>query len=261
MFVATPALLHTFGISQSSLNAHADVLTVRAQLPSTGGLALVSGEYIGTSPNAPCPAGMCILNPVIQAASKLPAGTSVPNTVITPQAVKALGETPVPVGWLIQAPSALTAVQVNAARQAALSLGATIETKSGQLSLGQISNAATIGGLLLALGVLAMTAGLIRSETARDLRTLTATGAGARTRRALAGVTAGVLAFLGAALGTVAAILAVVVWAHSSLIQTFGNVPWSDIGLLVIGMPLIGGAAGWLLGGRQPSAVSRQPLE
>jgi putative ABC transport system permease protein len=261
MFVATPALLHTFGISQGSLNAQADVLTVRAQLPSTGDLALVSGEYIGTSPNAPCPAGMCILNPVIQAASKLPAGTSVPNTVITPQAVKALRETPVPVGWLIQAPSALTAVQVNAARQAALSIGATIETKSGQLSLGQISNGATIGGLLLALGVLAMTAGLIRSETTRDLRTLTATGAGARTRRALAGVTAGVLAFLGAALGTVAAILAVVVWAHSSLIQTFGNVPWSDIGLLVIGMPLIGAAAGWLLGGRQPSAVSRQPLE
>jgi putative ABC transport system permease protein len=136
-----------------------------------------------------------------------------------------------------------------------------VETKSGQLSLGQISNAATIGGLLLALGVLAMTAGLIRSETARDLRTLTATGAGARTRRALAGVTAGVLALLGAALGTVAALLAGAVWAHSALTQTFGNVPWSDIGLLVVGMPLAGAAAGWLLGGRAPSAVARQPLE
>jgi hypothetical protein len=37
--------------------------------------------------------------------------------------------------------------------------------------------------------------------------------------------------------------------------------PWSDIGLLVIGMPLVGAAVAWLLGGRQPSAVSRQPLE
>ena len=99
-------------------------------------------------------------------------------------------------------------MQVNAARQAALGLGATVETKSGQLSLGQISSGATIGGLLLALGVLAMTAGLIRTETARDLRTLTATGAGARTRRALTGVTAGMLALLGAALGALAAILA-----------------------------------------------------
>ncbi len=106
-----------------------------------------------------------------------------------------------------------------------------------------------------------MTVGLIRSETARDLRTLTATGAGARTRRALTGVTAGVLALLGAALGTVAALLAGAVWAHSALVQTFGNVPWSDVALLVVGMPLVGAIAGWLLGGRAPSAVSRQPLE
>ena len=114
--------------------------------------------------------------------------------MITEQAVKALHETIVPVGWLVQAPSALTPVQINAARQAAVALGTTIETKSGQLGLGQISNGATIGGLLLALGVLAMTVGLIRSETASDLRTLTATGAGWRTRRALTGVTAGVIA-------------------------------------------------------------------
>jgi putative ABC transport system permease protein len=261
MYVATPQLLAAYGITQGSLNPRADVLTVRAGLPSTRGLGLVNGEFLAAERNEPCPAGMCILNPVIQEVSKLPAGTSVPNSVITDKAVKALGETSVPVGWLVTAPSGLTPAQVNAARQAALGLGTTVETKSGQLGLGQISNGATIGGLLLALGVLAMTAGLIRSETARDLRTLTATGAGARTRRALAGVTAGVLAFLGAALGTVAALLAGASWAHSALTQTFGNVPWPDIGLLAVGMPLIGAAAGWLLGGRAPSAVSRQPLE
>jgi len=176
-------------------------------------------------------------------------------------AVKALHETIVGVGWLIQAPSALTAVQVNAARQAAVGLGATIESKSGQLSLGEISNGATIGGLLLALGVLAMTVGLIRSETVSDLRTLTAAGAGARTRRALTGVTACVIAFLGAALGVAGGSLAVFVWGHADLATTFADVPWSDIGLLVIGMPLIGGTAAWLLSGRQPSAVSRQSLE
>ena len=260
-WVATPALLKAFGISQGEVNPAADVLTARAMLPSTGNLALVSGSYLAQPPNTPCPAGMCIQNPVIQEVSKLPAGTSVPNTVITEGAVKALHETMVPAGWLVTAPSALTAVQVNAARQAAVGLGTTIETKSGQLSLGEISNGATIGGLLLALGVLAMTVGLIRSETVSDLRTLTAAGAGAKTRRALTGVTAGVIAFLGAALGAVGGCLAVFVWSHADLTTTFGNMPWSDIGLLVIGMPLIGGAAGWLLSGRQPSAVSRQPLE
>ena len=80
MYVATPALLKTFGISQSEVNPAADVLTMRPGLPSTGGLALVNGAYLATSPNAPCPAGLCILNPVIQEIIKLPAGTSVPNT-------------------------------------------------------------------------------------------------------------------------------------------------------------------------------------
>jgi putative ABC transport system permease protein len=260
MYVATPALLKAFDITASEVNPAADVLTVRAGLPSTGGLALVSGSYLAQSPPG-CPAGLCLLNPVIQEVGKLPPGTSVPNMVITEQAVRALHEAIVPVGWLVQAPAALTPAQINAARQAAVALGTTIETKSGQLSLGQISTGATIGGILLALGVLAMTVGLIRSETAGDLRTLTATGAGARTRRALTGVTAGVIALLGAALGSVAAFLASLTWAHSSLTQTFGNVPWADIGLLVIGMPLVGAAAGWLLGGRAPSAVARQPLE
>jgi len=260
MYVATRALLKAFGISKSEVNPHADVLTMRALLPSTGGLALVNGVFLYQSPPG-CPAGMCILNPVIQTTSKLPAGTSVPNTVITENAVKALHETSIPVGWLIQARSALTPVQINAARQAALSLGTTIETKNGQPSLGEISNGATIGGLLLALGVLAMTVGLIRKETAGDLRTMTAAGAGGRTRRALAGVTSGVIAFLGAALGTTAACLAVLAWSHADLTATFRNVPWSDIGLLVIGMPLIGAATAWLLGGRQPPAVSCQPLE
>jgi putative ABC transport system permease protein len=259
-YVATPALLKAFGISQAEISPGVDVLTARGQLPSTGGLALVNGDYLSQSPPG-CPAGMCILSPVIQEESRLPAGSALPNTVITEQAVRALHETVLPVGWLVQAPAALTPAQVNAARQSALGLGTTIETKSGQLGLGEISNGATIGGLLLALGVLAMTVGLIRSETRRDLRTLTAAGASARTRRALTGVTAGVIGFLGAALGTVAAFLAVLTWAHSDLIETFANVPWSDVGLLVIGMPLVGGIAGWLLGGRQPSAVSRQPLE
>jgi len=260
MYVATPALLKAFGISASEVNPAADVLTVRAGLPSTGGLALVSGVFVAQPPPG-CPAGMCLLNPVIQEVSKLPAGTAMPNMVITEQAVRALHETIVPVGWLVQAPAALTPAQINAARQAAVGLGTTIQTKSGQLSLGQISDGATIGGLLLALGVLAMTVGLIRSETSGDLRTLTATGAGARTRRALTGVTAGSIALLGAALGTVTAFLAALSWAHASLTGTFSNVPWADVGLLVIGMPLAGAAAGWLLGGRAPSAVARQPLE
>jgi putative ABC transport system permease protein len=260
MYVATPALLKAFGISASEVEPGADVLTVRAELPSTGGLALVSGSYLVGERNS-CSAGECMLSPVIQGVRQLPAGTAVPNTVITESAVKALHETPVPVGWLVTAPKSLTPAQINAARQGAVAIGTTVATKSGQLSLNEISNGATGGGLLLALGILAMTVGLIRSETAGDLRTLTAAGATARTRRALTAATAGVLALLGAALGTVAGFLASLSWAHSSIILTFGNVPWPNIGLLLIGMPLSAAAGGWLLGGRQPAAIARQPLD
>ena len=64
--------------------------------------------------------------------------------------------------------------------------------------------------MLLALGILAMTVGLIRSEAAGDVRTLTATGASSATRRMLTAATAGGLAILGVALGTAGAYAAVV---------------------------------------------------
>ena len=96
LWVATPALLKAFGISPSQLNPAAEVLTARAMLPSSGNLILVSGSYLAQPPNTPCPVGLCIQNPVVQEVGKLPAGTSVPNTVITEGAVKALHETMVP---------------------------------------------------------------------------------------------------------------------------------------------------------------------
>jgi putative ABC transport system permease protein len=263
LYVATPALLKGYGISPSEVNPDADILTMRPGLAGVSSrVALVSGAYFGLPANAPiCPAGDCIDNPVIQTIPALPSGEHAPNTLITESAVSALGMQAVPVGWIIQSPTTLTAAQINAARQDALVVGSTVETKSGQLSLGEISEYSTIGGIGVALGVLAMTVGLIRGETTGDLRTLTAAGASARIRRALTGVTAGALALLGAVLGTVAGFLAALAFAHSSVSGTFDNLPWIDIALLVVGMPLVAAAAGWLLGGRAPTAVARQALE
>ena len=107
-----------------------------------------------------------------------------------------------------------------------------------------------------------MTVGLIRSETAGDLRTLTAAGASARTRRALTGVTAGAIALLGAALGAVAGFLAVLAWAHADL---SGDVrqralerhrPARHRHAADRPQPRAGSSAA-----AQPSAVSRQALE
>ena len=111
----------------------------------------------------------------------------------------------------------------------AIAAGATIGTKSGELGLSEISDGATAVGVLIALGVLVMTVGLIRSETARDLRSLTAAGASRRTRRTLTAATAGAIGLLGAVLGAAAATIAGIAWARSSLSTTFGHVPPVDL--------------------------------
>ena len=81
--------------------------------------------------------------------------------------------------------------QLEDARQTANSLGATIETKSSMERLSELTDWATAVGILLALGVLVMSVGLIPSGTAGELRILTATGASGVTRSTLAGTTAG----------------------------------------------------------------------
>ena len=187
--MATPALLAEYGIKPSQIRAATDVLTMRPGLASLPGIDLVWDTAI-TQSGAPSQAGSYIASPPVQTFSSLPSGTSAPNTVLTTQAVRRLHLQLIPYGWLIQAPAPLTALQISAARELAVSSDATIETKSGELGLGEISDGATAFGILLALGVLVMTVGLIRSETAGDLRTLTAAGASSGIRRTIVGATA-----------------------------------------------------------------------
>src|SRR5207248_10580851 len=111
----------------------------------------------------------------------------------------------------------LTAAQIQAAQREAASDGLFVETRNRQASLAPLRDWSTAAGILLALGVLAMTVGLIRSETANDLRTLTAAGASSSTRRSLTGATAGAIALLGAILGILGAYAALLAWHHSDL--------------------------------------------
>jgi putative ABC transport system permease protein len=263
VYVASPALLRQYGITPGQIAPGTDVLTARPGLAGLPHMQLMYGNWFkaGSPGISPCPAHECLANPGIQQVSGLPTGVDAPNTVLTMNAVRAIRQPLILDGWLIQTAHPLTAAQITAARELAVTSGATIETKSGQLSLSQISDGITLIGLLVALGVLAMTVGLVRSETAGELRTLTAAGASARTRRTITGATAGALALLGAVLGTVIAIVAGVAWARSSLATTFGNVPAIDFLAILVGLPLVAAAGGWLLAGREPPAIARQPLE
>jgi putative ABC transport system permease protein len=254
LYVATPALLRRYGIKPGDISPATDILTSRI------GLAGVSSVQLDTGGPA-CPTGRCtVRHPTFQAAS-LPTYTSDPNTLITVSALRALRLQLAPAGWLLQTARPLTAVQTNAARQQAAAAGMIIETRSAQPSLAQLRNWATAAGLLLACGVIAMVVGLIRSETASDLRTLTATGASSATRRTLTAATAGALALLGALLGTAIAYLSAVAWYRSQLSTSISQVPVADLIVILAGLPLAAAAGGWLLAGREPPVIARQPLE
>ncbi len=272
IFVATPQLLQAFGIKASEISADADLLTVRPGLSGLSGMRLESGDNgngsgghgpqdVGSNP---CPKGQCLANPVIQEVGALPSGTSGPNTVITEHAIHALGLQTSVSGWLIQASHPPTAAQITDARLTASAAGMTIETKNSAPTSAEILNYATAFGIVLALGILAMSIGLIRSETARDLRTLTATGASSLTRRELTAATAFALALGGAVLGTVAAYVAAIGYAWDNQLDGLSglaNVPTEQLLFLLVGMPVVAAVIGWLMAGREPTAISRQPLE
>ena len=272
VYVATPQLLAAYGIRAGQIVPGADVLTMRPGMASLPRMELTWGNYgIQQGPGGfshkdsvlpSCTlSGGCLASPVIQTVSSLPGGTSAPNTVVTEYAVRKYRLQTQLNGWLIQAPAPLTAAQIRTVRQFALAHGATVETASSSVGPGEIADGATALGIVIALGVLAMSVGLIRSEAARDLRTLTATGASGATRRMITAATAAALGLLGAILGMAGAVIAALAWARSSLSVMFGDVPVADVLILLIGLPLIAAASGWLFAGREPPAVARQPID
>jgi putative ABC transport system permease protein len=271
-YVATPQLLATYGIKGSQIDPGTDILTMRpglAGLPhmemiwqSCHGTCYAGQPEPGDHGGPPCTlSNACLANPTIQTVSSLPSGTSAPNTVITEYAVSKYHLQTQLFAWLIQATAPLTATQITAAQQLARTYGVTVETESYNPSLGDFADGATTLGIVIALSVLAMSVGLIRSETAPDLRTLTATGASTTTRRTITAATAAALGLLGAILGIAGAVAAGMAWTHSSLSTMFSDALLTDVLILLVGLPLVAAAGGWLLAGREPPLITRQPME
>jgi putative ABC transport system permease protein len=278
IYVATPQLLKAFGIRQSEINPDADILTMRPGLSTMSLIQLTYGNNGGGGGNGPgggpggnnqwpCTAGSCIANPPIQQISQLPSGTSAPNTVLTEHAITTLHlqKSIQTGGWLITVPNGLTPAQITTAQQlAAGASGMSVETRNSIPSLAQIIDAATIFGIVLALGILGMSVGLVRSEAARDLRTLTAAGASSTTRRAITATTAGALAFTGAVVGIIGGYLAAIGFFRSNSLDglsSLTSIPVTNLLVILVGMPLAATVLGWLLAGRDPAGIARQPLE
>jgi putative ABC transport system permease protein len=179
---------------------------------------------------------------------------------ITPDGLRRHGWTQMPAGWLVESKRPLTSDQVAAARRVAADAGLAVEVEESAGSNAKIMGIATAAGATLALAILAMTVGLIRSEAAGDLRTLTATGATSRIRRTLTASTAGALAFLGALLGVAGAYVVLVATSRDDL-GYLGDPPFLYLALALVGVPLAAGSAGWLLSGREPPTLARAVIE
>jgi putative ABC transport system permease protein len=260
IYVATPQLLHALGVGASEIEPGADIVT------SLPGLAGGSGLELDWCENATCSKSGVLKNPVIQGLGALPAGIHGPNTLITEHAVRALGlsSSVSTNAWFAQSAGPLTAAGIHDAQAVAAPGNVSIETRNDEPTSAEVTGWATGFGIVLALCILAMSVGLIRSETAGDLRTLAATGASSYARRTITAATAGALGLVGAILGTLAGYIGVIGWLRANSghggLSSLADVPVADLLTIVLGLPLTAAAIGWLLAGRQPAVMSRQPV-
>jgi putative ABC transport system permease protein len=252
LYVATPAVLRYLGIDPATIDPGTDFLadrsvktddliipemTSRRRIPITNVQKIDLGLHLFGSDSA-----------------------QTPPTFITLNGLRRHGWNQIPAGWLVESSRPLTSDQIADARNIAANAGLTVETRHGKPSYAKTMAIATGAGALLALAILAMTVGLIRSESAGDLRTLTATGATAGIRRRLTATTAGALALLGTLLGVAGAYVVLSATYYDDL-GYLRDVPVLYLVLAVIGVPLAAAAAGWLMAGREPRAIARAVLE
>jgi len=262
LYVATPALLRHLGIDPAAVDPSTDFLadpTVPTdQLVIVGAQKTsIPGRRTPTITNSP-------VTNVQRIDSRELLGSPgesglAPSSFISLNGLRRHGLKQIPSGWLLESSRPLTSEQITDARDLAAGTGLTIEVRRESTSLAKPIAIATGAGALLALAILAMTVGLIRSESAGDLRTLTATGATSRIRRTLTAATAGALALLGALLGVAGAYL-VLAATYLDDLGYLSRIPTLSLVLIVVGVPLAATAAGWLLAGREPPAIPRPAI-
>jgi len=236
LYLANPTILEHYGVELATIRPETEVLTVE-----TGELYLdpIGPELVENSEHL------------------TPGYTSLPGSFITPFAIQQRGWASARAIWLIETATPISEDQFDDAREMAANAGITVEARSDQANLVALRTGATSVGVLVALGILAMTVGLIRSEAEGDLRTLTATGATSRMRRTLTAATTGSLALLGAVLGTIGAYVGFAA-SYANELGTLLPVPFLHVMVIVVGLPLLASVAGWLLAGREPRTLARQ---
>ena len=254
VYVATPSVLRYLRIDSATIDPSTDFLA-DSTVPTD---KLVILDF-GTRKQLPVTNVQRINSRRVLGSGEGDTGR-VPDSFVTLNGLRRHGWRQVPAGWLVESSRPLTSEKIATSRGLAAQAGLRIETQRKRTSLAAPMAIATAAGALLALAILAMTVGLIRSESAGDLRILTATGATGRIRRTLTAATAGALALLGALLGVAGAYVVLMATYYDDP-GYLRDVPIRYLVLIVVSVPLTATAAGWLLAGREPSAITRSALE
>lgn len=228
---------------------------------STDGGVVHLTTHLGGDPNATRGA---IDLPAVEASSTRYAslGSGEYNYVIAPGAAADLGlvvsktsaSNPLIV---LRAPADLSGEDIRSAREVASRYpGASVNSEA---DLGSHNGpgrwAFGVAGAVLALVIVAVVVALLGAESRKDRAILAAVGAAPRTRRALAGASAWVVAAVAGALAVPAGFTPVVVFRIAQAKDYPIVVPWAAIGVAVLVVPIIAGGVA-AVGSREPKPMS-----
>jgi putative ABC transport system permease protein len=253
VYVATPAVLRYLGIDAGSIKTNSDFLVDNK--------TDVKGLVIPSMTNRHV-YGVTNIQRIDVGGHKFGEafGSTETPVFVTPAYLRHRGWGQASGGWLVDSKHPLTSRQIADARKSAAAAGLSIEVKNNNDTPRMAMAITTAAGGLLALAILAMTVGLIRTESAGDLRTLTATGATSRIRRKLTATTAGALALLGALLGVLGAYVLLAA-LYSDNLGYLSDVPVAYLALAMVGVPIAATVAGWFVAGREPPAIARHVID
>ncbi len=155
--------------------------------------------------------------------------------------------------YILRTPGDLSGEDVARAKQVASRYqGASLLTESDLgAHEGTARLYASVAGMAIALAIVGVIVALVAAESRRDQAILVAVGAEPRTRRTVAGASALTVAALAGLIAVPMGFVSTAVFWRADTSGAPVVVPWIWLGLVLVGIPLIAGAAG--------SLVSREP--
>jgi putative ABC transport system permease protein len=250
-FVATPEFLRANGVDDpAAFTALRDgkVVAIGAGSTDDGVVHLVTfGEQATVTRSFDA----------VEVARPIPHTMFQHNYFVSPERAVELGFTVVTTDLaLVRAATPLTDEQIDGVRAIVDVLdGGYVEAESGpQINLG-IRRWTLAGFAVFAMAVVGVAVALVGAESRRDQAILTAVGAEPRIRRRLMAANAGLLALVAGALAVPAGFVPVVVAQIAQAEDYPIVVPWTSIGVVLVGVPLLVAGAAMLV--TRPAATAR----